>query len=502
MSARLLDDVRVRRRVAGTDPARWVLHPDFWRGQPAFVATLGASLLAIVVLARYTYPGGLGTLLSLGIQGLAVWGVVIAARRLAAADVELALAAEMEARGTDYLSGLSSGGERAMDLERLERTLPPNNTASPPPGPLRIFQQVCKEARDRRFESASALVQPYRDEATEDLFRLQNLQKIALWLGILGTFVGLLMALDESAGSAPQGDTDLLARVQEMYDGLFVSFTASVAGLEVAIILSAALLLLRRRQERCFSVMEGAVVTLLSAARHAINHDDFIHEFTQVNTTVRQLANRTRDLADRLNGVEARLRDQNDRIDTGLQRVAAAGAELDQFLRSASDAEHRFLADMGELFEAASFRDLARTLREGSREVGEQLVGRLDEIAAHGTARMEAFDGSVKELAAAVQAHSSGFAISVDRLQTEVTAASARSAEAILAACARIAPGAAACGGAAAEGNAAMLELLAARMGELDRTLRRLAPRRSPRLRDLLVSIAPRWWPRRTGRRG
>jgi hypothetical protein len=491
MSAHLLDDAGTRRRVAGTDPARWVLHPDFWRGQRAFAFTLGASLLGCLLLAPYTYGGGLGTLLSLSIQGLSVWGVVIAARGLAVADVDLALAGEMEVRGTAYLSGLSSGGESAMDLDRLERTLAPNNTASPPPSPLRIFQQICKEARDRRFESASTLVQPYRDEATEDVFRLQTLQKIALWLGILGTFVGLLMALRESRGTAPDGDAALLARVQEMYDGLFISFTASVAGLEVAIILSAALLLLRKSQERCFAVMEGTAVTLLSAARHAINHDDFIQEFATVNTTVRELANRvhqqTRDIADRLNGVELRLHDQNERIDTGLQRLAGAQDEFDRFLRNVSNAEHRFLTDLAELFEAASFRDLARTLHEGTREVGEQLAGRLDETAGRSTAQMEAFHLSVKELAAAVQAQLAGFTASVDRLESRLAAASARSAEAVLTACTRLGQG-------DSRDNAAVLELLASRIAELDRTLRRLAPRRTRGLGNLLVSIAPRWW--------
>lgn len=494
MSVRVLADAGFRRRVAGTDPARWVLHPEFWRHQPAFVATLGLSLLGMVFLAPYTYSGEAG-LVSLFVQAFVVWGVVIAARGLAATDVALALVGEMEERGSTYLRGLVGKGESPMDLDRLEGALVPHNTALPTPAPIRIFQQVCKEARDRRFESAATLVQPYRDEATEDLFRLQNLQKIALWLGILGTFVGLLIALRESDVSA-SGSGDMLATlVQQMYGGLFVSFTASVAGLEVAIVLSLVLLLLRKRQELCFAQMESATVTLLSAARHAINHDDFIYEFTQVNTTVRDLSNRvyeqTRDITERLRGVESRLHDQNERIDAGLERLAGAGNEFERFLREASKAEQQFLGDLAELFEAASFRDLACTLREGTREVGEQVAGRLDGIASRSARQMEAFDASVQELATAVRDQSAGFTASVDRLETEVTSASARNAEAILAACGHLET-ARQHGG--SDTSDPVLERIATRLEALDRTLRQLAPRMAPRLRDLLASMAPRWW--------
>ncbi len=492
MSTRALADPGVRRRVAGTDPARWALQPEFWRGQPALLVTLGGSLLGIILLAPFTYSGAT-SILSLLVQALAVWGVVIAARGLAAADVDLALIHELDERSSGYLAGLAAQGESRMDLDRLERTLVPNNPAAPVPGPIRIFQQVCKEARDRRFESASTLVQPYRDEATEDLFRLQNLQKIALWMGILGTFVGLLIALRESGGTVVS-DGALTALVEEMYGGLFVSFTASVAGLEVAIILSFVLLLLRKRQELCFARMESVAVTLLSAARHAINHDDFIHEFAQVNTTVRDLANRvheqTRGIVDRLNGVESRLWDQNERIDAGLERLAGARSEFERFLQNVSDAEHQFLGELARLFEAASFRDLAQTLHDGTREVGDRLTGRLDDMTSRNAAQLEAFDASVQALTAAVQAQSAGFAASVDRLEREVTATSARNAEAVLAACARLASVAERLQG-GPRSSAAVLELLASRLAELDRTLRRQT---SPRLRNLLVSIVPSGW--------
>jgi hypothetical protein len=486
MSTRRFRDDAFRRKVAGTNPRTWVWRPGFWTGQPAFIATLVVSLVGLAALAPFTYRGA-EAVFSLAVQAIAVWGAVIAARALAAADVDLALLREMDARGSDYLRDLEAKGGGQVDLERLQRTLVPFNPADPAPGPIRLFQQICKEARDRRFESAGVLVQPYRDEATEEVFRLQNLQKIALWLGILGTFVGLLMALRQSGGQTDGGD--LMKLVDQMYGGLFVAFTASVAGLEVAIILSFLLIPLRKRQETCFTQMESVVVTLLSAARHAINRDSVMAEFSAVTTALRGVN-------DRLYEQTRALREQNGRIDAGMERLAGARAEFDQFLKEASEAEHAFITHVSELFEAASFKDLAKAFRDGARDAGQQLSRRLDAAAERNATQMETFNASVQGLSTAVQAQSEGLAASVQRLQEQVTAADARNAESIRKAFDRLAAELAQRRGERVITDA-MFETLAARLTELNRSVGRLAPGR-PGMRDLLRSIAPRWWSSRS----
>ena len=501
MSTRVLTDAGFRRKVAGTDPGEWIASPDFWRGQPAFLVTLATSVVGVMVMAPFTYSG-VSSLLSLFVQGLALWGVVVAARALAALDVDLALVGELEERGCSYLGDIAAQGGGYVELTRLERRLVPQNPAVPPPGPIRLFQQICKEARDRRFESASTLVQPYRDEAIEAVFQLQNLQKIALWLGILGTFLGLLIALRESGAGAPgTSDAALNGLVQQLYGGLFVSFTASVAGLEVAIILGFVLLLLRKRQELYFEQLETTVVTLLSAARHSINRDDFMVEFSQVNTAVRDLANRineqTKALTDRLNGVDSRLQEQNQRIDTGLERLAGARGEFERFLREVSDTEHEFIGDLAELFEAASFKDLARAIRDGAQEAGEQLSERLDKITSRSTAQLETFNTSVQDLASAVEAQSRDFAASVDALKREVAAASTQNAQVVRTACDRLSAD-------VAQRRSERLftdsgfDLLATRVAELNRSIGRLVSSRPRGMRELLASIVPLGW-RRNG---
>jgi hypothetical protein len=418
-----------RAALAGADPGALWRQPRFWERERAFAAILAASVMLLLALARYTYAwaGGWG-LISVAVQALAVWGVVVAARGLARLAVDTALVGEMETRGGGYLADLKSGSRKHVDLDRLEETILPNNPSQPPPGPIRLFQHICKEARDRRFDSGSTLVQPYREEAMEDLFRLQNLQKIALWLGILGTFLGLLVVLEQHdvtpAGAA--GEAEIMQVVERMYGGLYVSFTASVAGLEVAIVLGFLLQLLRKRQEAYFAQLESAVVTLLSVARHSINRDDFLAEFSQVNTAVRDLTRRvyeqTRELGEELQSVHQQLRGQNERIDAGLARLAGAGSEFDGFLQKVSDSETAFLRDLASAFHTASFKDFGQALEEGMKRAGSDVAERLKEVGTESAGELRTLHESVQALSAAVEANSRELAQTVAALAPRATA--------------------------------------------------------------------------------
>src|SRR5207247_2069293 len=145
----------------------------------------------------------------------------------------------VEKTSEQYLSRIKAGQQSLIELDRLEEALLPLNKSNPPPAALRLFQHIFKEAKDRKFESSVNVMQPYREESLGDIFKLQNLQKIALWLGILGTFVGLLLAIQESGLSnlqAKSGD-DFVNVINKMFDGLLVAFSASLAGLEAAVII-------------------------------------------------------------------------------------------------------------------------------------------------------------------------------------------------------------------------------------------------------------------------
>src|SRR5436305_1010162 len=76
----------------------------------------------------------------------------------------------------------------------------PGTTAAAPPAakpdPLRLFQRICAEAMDRRFESTINLIEPYQRESMEPILQLEGVQKSALRWGILCHFIGLVLVIN------------------------------------------------------------------------------------------------------------------------------------------------------------------------------------------------------------------------------------------------------------------------------------------------------------------
>jgi methyl-accepting chemotaxis protein len=418
---RLLTDAATRRAVAGTSANLLLTQPRFWRAQVELLVILVVSAITFVVLAPYTYGSGEAwSLFSIVIQCMTLWGVTVSVRALAVLDIETAIVMEIEERGAKYLSEIKAEQRAKIDLDQLEETMVPNNPGNPPPAMIRLFQHVCKEAKDRRFDSSLNLIQPYREEALEDVFRLQNLQKIALWLGILGTFIGLLMALRSGNLSQLTGGAEVMGVIERMFGGLFISFTASVAGLEVAVVLGFLLLLLRKRQEVYFKQMETAVVTMLSVARHAINRDDFVTEFAQINTAVTGLSEQVFGQSKELEKLTTRIGEQTTRIDEGLQKLAAARGEFNGFIKELGSSQQDFIRELERIYDAASLSGLASALEASVKHAGDEVAKRLGEVTTGTAEQLRTFNASVDTLRTAAQTQSRDLVDSLKSLGTQL----------------------------------------------------------------------------------
>jgi len=343
-----------RHRIAGVAPRTLVRFPAFWRSQKSFLAVIALAGGSFYALFPYTYPGAAQwEILSALAHSLAVLGILISAKAVAVLEIEQAIVGEIERRASDYLIDIKSGQRSRIDLEQLEETMLPNNPSVPQPAMIRLFQHICKEARDRKFESSVNIMQPYREEPLEEVFKLQNLQKIVLWLGILGTFIGLLLAI----AAADFNDPDFTETIRKMFTGLAVSFSASVAGLQVAIILGMLLLVLRKRQEFYFKAMESGVVTMLSLARNAINQDDYLQEFSQINIAVG-------DLTDTVHSQNQEIKLQTEEIRDGLRRLAAARSDLDTFIGDLSKTQSAFIAEVRAIYDQLSLQNLTAGVQQ------------------------------------------------------------------------------------------------------------------------------------------
>lgn len=425
MSSEHSEDTARLRYVAESSPGGLVFHPAFWLSQGRFWLIVSAGVLSFYLLAPYTYDYGSNFIyLTIFIQILAGWGALLTLHSAARLEVETAILRVIEEKASEKLRALKAKQIPAVELSRLEADVLPENQGVPVPAMIRLFRHICKEAADRRFESSVNVIQPYREEPLDDLFKLQNLQKIALWLGILGTFVGLMLALRE-------GDVDKLKSVEEfsgvvtkMFGGLFVAFTASLAGLEVAVILGFLLLLLRKKQEAYFKLMEGSVVTMLSLARHALNRDDFVAEFSQVSTAMRQLnetvATQTTVLSNSLSELQQQIILQNEQIRIGLEKLVATGAQVDGFLGGLTESQRQFIADVQGVYDAVSLKQLGATLRDKIAEAGRHISQTIRPNVSLVAEQMAQFSGALGALNKTLLQQSQEVSQNVRRLDTRM----------------------------------------------------------------------------------
>jgi predicted nucleic acid-binding Zn-ribbon protein len=289
---------------------------------------------------------------------------------------------------------------------------------------IRLFQHICKEARDRKFESSINIIQPYREEPMEDIFKLQNVQKIALWLGIMGTFVGLLLAIQEDKIGGLTRENKFAEIIQNMFDDLFISFSASLAGLEVAVIVGFLMLLLRKKHEVYFKLMESTAVTMLSVAHNATNHDDFMTEFQQVSGAVKNLSERvfdqTIELSSNLNNVQQQILSQNKQIEEGLLGLTKSGQEFGGFLTKISTDQQAFINDVRGVYDAVSLKNLGTTLQESIVQAGQHIAATINPNMSLITSQLAEFNKSIEVLRQAMSKQTADMEANVKRLERQI----------------------------------------------------------------------------------
>lgn len=389
--------------IAKLSPGTVLLRGSFWLSQGWFLLVCLGSVIAFILLAPYTYENVKNFLaLTIMIHSLAVWAAYLTIRSIAVLHVEMAILNVIDTRALALLRQIKAKQITPISLDSLEARVLPDNKTKPVPAMIRLFQHICKEARDRKFESSVNVLEPYREEPLEELFKLQNLQKIALWLGILGTFIGLMLAIQAGNIKGVPTMGDFAKIVQSMFADLYISFSASLAGLEVAVVLGFFLLLLRKKQKLYFERMESAVITMLSLARNSLNPDDFLAEFSQVSMAMSQLTDsvsaQTTVLNNRLDTLQKQIITQNEQITKGLQSLIKTGNEFDRFLTSMTDSQRQFIEDVRSVYDTVSLKRMGATLQQAITKAGHHLTETINPNVTIISNRLESFNRLVADL--------------------------------------------------------------------------------------------------------
>jgi biopolymer transport protein ExbB/TolQ len=372
-----------RRRVSEISPNRLIKNPTFWiKTQKDFLIILLALFAVIVIFFRYTYSGFssylslLSNIFNLCIHILGAWGVIVAAKAVATVEVEQAIANEIRENGE---KGIRE--RRRIGLSKLEENYLPVNKTEPALVMPRLFRHICKEAVNLKFESSIDVVEPYRDESLESLFAITNIQKIALRAGILGTFIGLLEAIMQL--TKLNSSQNSLEAVSNLSNALFISFSTSVAGLEVAIVLGFLLMILRKRQSNYFRDMESSVEVILILARNADNEDQsrILGELAKVESVVEKLGQRfyenTQEIQRSIAAVLDRIREQTTEIQSGVRQLSQAKADFDQFIDEVGETQNRFIGEVKEIYSELSLKSFKDDIKDGIVFAGQTVSSRL-----------------------------------------------------------------------------------------------------------------------------
>lgn len=295
--------------------------------------------------------------LSLPIFLVFIWGLyrgVRSLRRIALEEQTIRSVRESVEPGLREVDSRNIASVEFSEVIAIVKGLPEYLSSS------RMFKRIVEDARDYVYEGREAVVRPYKEELDRLSHSVSQLQNSALRLGILGTFVGLILAIQQlvtqlgSGGMAlpdsvmGQGVEPFLRVSGDLFGALLISFGTSVSGLIVALLLFAFGGYLIQRQADLFRQLDEASGKLMMLARRATwREKGLLSSFAQVTESVNGLRSGIDDhMANTRYALEAfgdRVVAQSERIDSAIQAVSAYRDTWQQWLSEFREQQQGFI---------------------------------------------------------------------------------------------------------------------------------------------------------------
>lgn len=408
MSSDVFGSDAQRLKIASSDPQTLVRTAGFWMSQKALAALVAIAVLVGILFLLITVTGEIHyySYFAIAIYLISFVGLFKTALILAEIMVERAIVSHIDDQCIVHVRDIRNKKMDPYELHKLEATFIPQTSAEPEPAMIRLFKNICHEAADRKFESAINAMQPFREESLASMVGIHGLQRAALQFGILGTFVGLILAIKHGLGPSFNTSDEIVTFLSMVLGDLHISFSTSIAGLSVALILGGALFTIRSQQGNYFREMETGVVSMLSVAYNAVNKDKFYQEFSRLNESLKVIETRLFTSSARVKDLSDRVNNQTEQISTGMDKLVVAKTNYDEFMTGLRDQQTAFIKEMQAVYEIASMKNLTKEIREGITEAGGGIAKTLEPSVSSISTRLEEFTKSADNLTEQVGAKS------------------------------------------------------------------------------------------------
>ncbi len=402
--------MKTKNNYAIKSPKKLALNPIYWLANIKLLCIISAFIILLFVLSDFTFPReeNIFRYASLPIIFLGFYGIIITLSVIAKLDVENSIAKYVDYKAIDLLESVTVGNE-LIDINDIENRIIPNNPDQDL-SILELFRNIIKEAKDRKFESTMLLMHPYKEEASDQIFKLQSLLKIALHLGILGTFIGLILALARLDFS----DTSNLEVFvfEPLFNALNISFSTSVAGLEVAVILGLIIMSVKRKQEIYFRNMKSATITVVSLARNSLIDDKLFNEFDQIKSSMRNLD-------DRIYNQSELLKEQIITINKGISKLDKTKIEYNEFLMSIDKSQSIFIKKLQDTYNEFIPENIGKQLEDKLKIVVDKISNTLNEQLGQTNVSINSFNDGVNTMNSTLQDIKTEFKESLNALIEE-----------------------------------------------------------------------------------
>ncbi|WP_188581669.1 hypothetical protein [Azorhizobium oxalatiphilum] len=217
-----------------------------------------------------------------------------------------------------------------------------DNTAT-----YRLTEIIYHDASQHRFDPVSFVVERVADMVLGGSHAIRDKQTLAIRLGILATFAGIVMSLQGVSGIMTGGalnDAQIRGSIQEIVSSLGAAFSSSIAGLSAAILFQILGGLVRTSENRIIEALYSlgtdyqGICRQMQVSEGLMALEQRLQEHnTEIRTTSADMVSATQSIQDtaaRVAGFLAapvqHLDLVADRLDTALQRQDAALAGLAQ----------------------------------------------------------------------------------------------------------------------------------------------------------------------------